>query len=95
MLAMTTSIEYHDSVLYQTVYRLYVMHKMHCISVPNLSLTWPDRFFRVLGGEKRVWRNSNTCLLVTHPQTLETLIGLDWPYTKEGMNNIDRIMAWL
>ena len=34
--------------------------------LPYLAiLAWPDRFFRVLGGEKRVWCNSNSCLLLS------------------------------
>ena len=31
-------------------------------------------FFRILGGEKRVWCNSNSCLLLSRPHIPGTLI---------------------
>ena len=75
LINVTTTIQFSVSIL--------VLHVRY-ISV-NSCFIWTfnrvqlvscgqTAFFRILGGKKRVWCNSNSCLLLSHPHIPGTLI---------------------
>jgi len=56
----------------QAKIQLYEQLNMADVSISSTSgvanLAYPDRFFPYIGWEKRVWYNSNSCLLPSIPK---------------------------